>query len=557
MAQLSARAIRVFAVLEDYRGGCTGDILDALLPFFEPTVPEFAGKIFDPELCAEQIREEHRWNITKDVIEEFVPKFVKNGWLQLVTEADASVYQGIYSGLATVPARTEVRITETLAKIVAQFRAFISELSPLSVVNLTNQSLAESLVQWLVSEDAYSVDALREHVASALDGERDVTATAASPPSSTILSSEVHYLCARFIKHLFAAQSELIPELCKLASVGLLTEVIRDFNAPTTKVNRTDLVVYLDAPVALDLLGVSGTNAAENIRMLVSQLQGIGAAIRIFRSSVDELTNALDAVLRRAAVSRFGATADALRRNETSEIFVKQVATSPKTLLKQLSVAVDERKLEQSPNSHHHFPEERYEEFFSKINWHNEIPPREHDAGAITQIMRLRAGVCTSDLFATRFVIVTRNGLLAQSSRRFCIQADLISKKNVGPAIHQRQLATAVWLRTGLQAANDEIPRQYLLAACERVLELRPNVVNQVRLFARSLTPEKEQQLELLLTQDRSTQVLMDKTLGVSGVIGPQNIELLVDKMKEALRPTSSGSRPRKSAGSRRTRPLR
>ena len=214
---------------------------------------------------------------------------------------------------------------------------------------------------------------------------------------------------------------------------------------------------------------------------------------------------------------------------------MEQVATSPEPLLKQLSVAVDERKLEQFPNSHHHFPEERYEEFFSKINWHNEIPPREHDAGAITQIMRLRAGVCTSDLFATRFVIVTRNGLLALSSRRFCIQADLISEKNVGPAIHQRQLATAVWLRTGLQAANDEIPRQYLLAACERVLELRPNVVNQVRLFARSLTPEKEQQLELLLTQDRSTQVLMDKTLGVSGVIGPQNIELLVDKMKEAF----------------------
>ena len=315
MAQLSARAIRVLAVLEDYRGGGTGDILDALLPFFEPTVAEFAGKIFDPELCAERIREEHRWNITKDVIEEFVPRFVKNGWLQLVTEADASVYKGTYSGLATVPARTEVRITETLAKIVAQFRAFISELSPLSVVNLTNEFLAESLVEWLVSEDAYSVDALREHVASALDGERDVTATAASPPSSTILSSEIRYLCARFIKHLFAAQSELIPELCKLASVGLLTEVIRDLNAPTTKVNRTDLVVYLDAPVALDLLGVSGTNAAENIRMLVSQLQGIGAAIRIFRSSVDELTNALDAVLRRAAVSRFGATADA--RGET------------------------------------------------------------------------------------------------------------------------------------------------------------------------------------------------------------------------------------------------
>lgn len=105
----------------------------------------------------------------------------------------------------------------------------------------------------------------------------------------------------------------------------------------------------------------------------------------------------------------------------------------------------------------------------------------------------------------------------------------------MGPAIHQRQLATAVWLRTGLSDSEPEIPRRYLLAACERVLELKKNVVDQVRTVARSLTPDKAQQLDLLLTQDRSAQLLMDKTLGATNVVNASNIEPLIDEMKKSL----------------------
>jgi len=106
---------------------------------------------------------------------------------------------------------------------------------------------------------------------------------------------------------------------------------------------------------------------------------------------------------------------------------------------------------------------------------------------------------------------------------------------SVGPAIHQRQLATAIWLRTGLSDVQQDIPRRYLLAACERVLELKRGVVEQVRIISRRLTPEKAKQLDLLLTQDRSTQLLMDKTLGASNVVNSNNIEPLIEEMKRSL----------------------
>jgi hypothetical protein len=70
------------------------------------------------------------------------------------------------------------------------------------------------------------------------------------------------------------------------------------------------------------------------------------------------------------------------------------------------------------------------------------------------------------------------------------------------------------------------------------VLELKKNVVDQVRIISRSLTPEKAQQLDLLLTQDRSTQLLMDKTLGSSNVVNANNIEPLLEEMKRTLTET-------------------
>ena len=101
----------------------------------------------------------------------------------------------------------------------------------------------------------------------------------------------------------------------------------------------------------------------------------------------------------------------------------------------------------------------------------------------------MRKGSGSPDLFATKHLLVTRNPLLSKLSRRFCLENDLIGPGDVGPAIHQRQLSTAVWLRTGLWDEADEVPKRYVLAACERVLELKKTVIDKVRSESRNLTP--------------------------------------------------------------------
>ena len=531
---LTQRALRVFAVLESYRAG-SADILDALLPFFEPILAELPGQTLNPSEFANRVSEAYRWHFTADIVEELIPRFAAKKWVQKIpgTEAAYRITYDNPSGLAVLPTN-DIAITQTLATLTEEFAEFIKKISPLTNFVFETNTLADILVEWLISIDAYTEDVLRQKALQITKIEGQIGLAVIVNDSSN-LSSEEKYLCARFVKSLFEKKSPYIADLCKLASIGLLTEVIQDFHKPTTQINKTNLIAYLDAPVAMDLLGVSGKEAGANIRPIVQKLQEIGGTVRIFRASVDELQGALDAVLRRTPTERTGETAGAIRRNEVLEAFVRQVARDPGSFLQEHGVAIVERKLDQFPSEHQYFDQSAYDDFFSKLTWHHEMPRREHDATIVAHVMRMRKGIQSRDVFQTRHLLVTRNALLCESAKQFSIAKGLNGRTSIGPAIHQRQLATAIWLRTGLSDVQKDIPRRYLLAACERVLELKRNVVDQVRIISRTLTPEKAQQLDLLLTQDRSTQLLMDKTLGSSNVVNSNNIEPLIDEMKRSL----------------------
>ena len=147
----------------------------------------------------------------------------------------------------------------------------------------------------------------------------------------------------------------------------------------------------------------------------------------------------------------------------------------------------------------------------------------------------MRQGHLTSDLFDSKFVLVSRNGVLVQHVRRKCRELGTIDATSVPPIVHRRQLATIAWLRTGLSSQGKEIPKRHLLAACERVLRLRKGLIEKVRSFTDTLSEETRPQIEALLTQDRSTQVLMDLTHNLPNVITNDNFDLLVDAMKASL----------------------
>lgn len=532
MGALTQRTLRVFAVLEDCRHG-SKDIVEALLPFFQPLLADQYGRVFDPVAFARKVTTTYGWNFSADIVEEIIPRFVSKGWLKSVGANPREQAYRVERISDSDEDPTDGKISETLSKIIDEFIPFIARISPLGGYSRSREEISDLLIEWLVSIDAYNEDVLKKNaLQKSVEGTLGIFQEL---PDGSDLTSEDKYLCARFVKHLFEIKSEFTEQLCGIASAGLLTEVVRDFHKPVTHVQRASLSIYLDSTVALELLGVSGAQACANVDTVIGGALSIGCPIRVFENTLDEMRGALDGVLKRPVSNRTGPTADALRSGETTEAYVREVARNPRPFLETKGVTVISRTLKQFPGEQEYFDQDAFEACYSRITWHTGDAPRAHDATAIALIMRMRKGTSTNDIFGSKHVFVTRNGMLAQMARRFCIDEDLLKPNALPPVIHQRQLATALWLRTGDGISSTEIPRHMMLAACDQVLSVKRSMIDKVQLEARSLTKEKAEQLDLLLSQDRSVQMLQDKTLGVTRVVTAENIDDLIGLMKSEL----------------------
>lgn len=78
MAAVTKRALRVYAALSEL-GGKNEDVLDALIPFFEPVLQAMNGKLFEPKLFAHGIQHIYKWRFNKDIAEQFIPRLVRKG----------------------------------------------------------------------------------------------------------------------------------------------------------------------------------------------------------------------------------------------------------------------------------------------------------------------------------------------------------------------------------------------------------------------------------------------------------------------------------------------
>jgi hypothetical protein len=238
MTAVTRRALRVYSVLSELRKS-NEDILDALIPFFEPVLETMNGKVFDPSLFAVAVRKVLRWKFNTDIAEHFKPRLIRRGYLKR-TDTRGTKYIVTY----TPPDEEQtdsLQITDVLNRIVDDFETFPSRVTELLNYQRTRDQLADILIRFLVSLDAYAeADFLAEMKRLELGGEAE-TLLAHLEEGGTPLARDDRYMCARFVAEMIASHPEYVPHLSRLASIGLLTEVVDDFIKPTRSETKTDL----------------------------------------------------------------------------------------------------------------------------------------------------------------------------------------------------------------------------------------------------------------------------------------------------------------------------
>ncbi|MBB2703124.1 MULTISPECIES: hypothetical protein [Rhizobium] len=530
MSNVTRHALRVYAALTELRGN-DRDVLDALIPFFEPILTLLNGKIFDPHVFAAGVRKLYRWRFTGDVAEAFIPRLEKKGILQRQASARGGTVWGVQFGRAIEEPSSD--ILKVFDKIVDEFEKFPPRVTDLLTYQRSRDDLQDILIRFLVSMDSSGEGAYMPELGGLEPDGPAKELVAHLPEGGRPLDPSDRYMCARFVRHLMRNKPEFTPHLARLASIALLTDVVEDFIKPTYAEQNVDLTIALDAPIALDFLGCSGKAFQDDIQTIVRALQRVGVKFIVFPISCAEMQRNLRSMLSLPPEQRRGYTHNALIKREVSLDFVQAVANNPERALDNAGVMVRPISLDSFPHAQRFFTPAQYEDFFTSITWGNLIAAREHDATCAALIMRLREAQHSSDIFKCRYVMVTRNSTFVRHARSYCLRSRMINEVQEGPIMFQRELATLAWLRTGL-GVEDAIPRGHLITVCDRVLQVRPEVRNAVAAQLQKMTPQRLEQLNLLMQDSRSVQKLADQTLNDEKVVTAENVEHLLDVMRQA-----------------------
>ena len=293
-------------------------------------------------------------------------------------------------------------------------------------------------------------------------------------------------------------------------------------------------MAFLDAPFVMDALALCGRDRETNAKQIIEGLTTMSCRVRVLSHSCDEIRDNLQGVLRRSPGQRFGPTADAMRRSELNLEYAQAVCANPDHFIQnEIGLEVLRWNMDLYPNEHVYFPSKDYEDLLGTLHFHTNISARERDAQSIAVIMRRRSGSQSRDVFKTKFFLITRNHLLAHCAREFCVQRGHLREHEEGPVVTQRRLAALLWLTLGAQD-RQELTRRQLLVACERVSQIRPELIDGAMKKLKKVQEADLPKLEALLTQPRSTQMLMDLTLNRQEVVTEENIEEILDMMRKA-----------------------
>lgn len=531
MAKNNRRDLVTYAFVSQGIFG-SNDLFASLLPLIQPIVAQMAGQVFNAANLAQQIREKYPWEISADAVELFAPRMVKLGWVeQVLNEKSEAAF--IYNEIPFVPygENEEREIIRRLDKIENLFIEFLTEISPLEVSYYESLDLVDLLLKWLVEAggfDRRSILAAAQGSATS-DGAGEDTNKQQSG-GDTGYRTQDDYLCGRFIQYLAENDRNAFEELVSISALTLIAEVVLSFREPDSTRVQQDVAVYYDGPFLMDLIGLAGRERQENASYIHKALEGMKVRPRVLDHSCDEVRDNLSALFALPPPERHGPTWSAICKAQVREQQAIDVLDNVESFVEGLKIGIVDAKTASIPGEEPYFPKDDLNELRDHINWERR-KAAERDALSIAFVMRRRRGNRLTDALRSKAILLTRNQALAGIARRFCISKGYIKPNHAPPAIHQRELAGILFLILG-SSERQEISRRDLLAACDDIVRCRPELVKEMRAHLAQIDTDRAENFDALILRPRSTQLLMDLTLGSNEILTMERATELYEKIR-------------------------
>ncbi|RIJ15083.1 hypothetical protein D1227_13465 [Henriciella mobilis] len=326
--------------------------------------------------------------------------------------------------------------------------------------------------------------------------------------------SEQSYIFGRFTEWLANNRPDEFEYLSEIRHQAIMVELILNlFDSSNKNIKLNLLNIYLDSPIVMDLVGLSGPDRKRHSEFLVKSASDAGAVLLIADPHLDEIYSNIDGVLNNLPHNRYGPTAEALRRGELSEDTIGLIRGALPRLIEDAGVKLD------SSIEHHVSRSPLNEDFSGRLygriqSYYRNLAACERDIQVVRGVMGRRGPKGYMRLADAKAVFVTQNSILANVSNSLAGQ-ELNYRIGAVPLVIARSRFSAMMMSLfGLQKSK-EISKLDLLVAARSAISYNPGVLEAIAANIKKMSIDGRDDIVALLKDDDFARLIMDTTKGV------------------------------------------
>lgn len=535
------RAIVAYCALVDRLTTPGMGAIQSLMPFFAEACIQFAGQLFDAGKFAAAVGERYGIQIPRLAALGFTEHMANERLLiDIAGQGARPVYRFAERkdliGASSISPISEAEIDSVLASFVKFCRADDA------LIAIEDEALHEGFLDRLLNIESMRILARKERSVTAKKAVSTLTLTKPSDKADEI-NAELHldFITSQFILDLREKNLSEFELVSNIAFASMAAEAIASFHEPiSNSSNLSGLVVYIDSPLLLDMLGVND-EYAEYGKELLSTIQASGASAAVLEHCVAEAETAVHAQL-------------AYLRSGINRSSYKWGLSAKPDLLNALLGNVGERAYERLGISVLRDPElnlhRRSSETVGTIEvamntrmqaWRNE-EAKEHDRKSVWSMLAIRdtSNPCPR-ICDSKNLLLSRNTALVsianvawkQWLKGITKHSSVHIDKWAPVALSDKQFAGYVWARSG--SVGTAMPRARLLAHCSAAVRPRADVKAKAYNLVLELNGKLEADDVAALLEDREgARALMRATRGDPEDVTADRLPFILESVKLA-----------------------
>ena len=529
---LVSRPVIAFALLRQCSEMMRTDLLSGVAVLVKPLVSDLVNQVFDSRILAARLADAYGISIPSSALEGMTQRLVSADILR-IEKTEAGLARALYSAQdETAPVEPDAEAE--FQAILDDFLRHANELLAAVGKEFPEKTLTTGFLRHLATLD---FSAIRAKPTIAADTGRTLLGPAAREQQSLSVElaeqATLDSLVASYIASLEQHQPTRLSLLAKVADGALAAELVFDLQAPTSVSRLTNTTVVVDTPLILSYLDLSSTQDTTDVRKLFDQIREMGAKVAAFQHSIEEAEGVLRAIQSARSVGdAYGPSVHRLSNSMFRAYFESMFGS-----IARVWGQTDNFEIipEAATHFHKNFTQIEEDELVSEIRLSafDRVLTRERDAKSVAETWRRLAGahIPVGNVASCKFIFATPNASLQRRVDRFLKRKNLLLDGEFNPIVTSRYLSGLCWLLCGGKA--DQSPTvAKLLANCAAALRLKPELAERTKRFLAAVDPEKARHFEVMMTNERASQYLVEVTLGDANVITANNAEDIYEEVQ-------------------------